>query len=56
MSGTHSSHAGAPDWASLPAPCVLEVFCLAESSADAISWKCACRAFYAVCGKIDVLR
>lgn len=44
------------DFAALPAPCVLAVFCLAESSTDAISWKCACKSFYAVCGKVDMLR
>ncbi|KAL4444984.1 hypothetical protein ABPG77_004034 [Micractinium sp. CCAP 211/92] len=43
-------------WSGLPAPAVLAVFCLAESSADAIAWKCACKSFYAVCGKVDMLR
>jgi len=44
------------DWAALPAPCVLAVFCLAESSADAIAWKCACKSYCRESGKVDMLR
>lgn len=44
------------DWAALPAPCVLEIFTLAESSKDAAAWRLACKAFFRVCGKVDMLQ
>ena len=44
------------DFAALPSPCILQVFCLAESSKDAMAWRLACKSFYAVCGKVDMLQ
>ncbi|EFN57614.1 hypothetical protein CHLNCDRAFT_57172 [Chlorella variabilis] len=48
--------AGSQEWACLPSPCILQVFCLAESSKDALAWRLACKSFHAVCGKVDMLK
>ena len=44
------------DYAGLPSPCILQVFCLAECAKDALAWKLTCRRFAEICGAVALLR
>ena len=44
------------DFSGLPAPVVLQVFCLAECARDAMAWKLSCKTYKAVCGDVDLLQ
>jgi hypothetical protein len=43
------------DWAALPSNLVVQIFGLAGTCRDAVSWRLACKRYSVVCGGVDVL-